>query len=116
MLKPEENAILLPRCIPAYKQDYITLFPSKRNKVMRYFQTVSLQTLFSNTEYLDVQCTKFFDIQIAAKTTFFGYWRALVPQIIVGKPITDLCWTCQQNDALILKSINKPANEKTVIS
>ena len=30
--------------------------------------------------------------------------------------MSDLCWTCQQNNALILKSINKPANEKTAVS
>ena len=30
--------------------------------------------------------------------------------------MSDLCWTCQQNNALILKSINKAANEKTAVS
>ena len=50
----EENAILLPGRIPAYKRDDIKLLPSNRSKAVRYFQSVSLKTLFSNTEYLGV--------------------------------------------------------------
>ena len=114
----EENAILLPGCIPAYKRDDIKFLPSNRSKAVRYFQSVSLKHCFqiqSIWEYY-CDCAKRTDIQVAAKTTFLSYWRALVPQIIVGKPMSDLCWTCQQNNALILKSINKPANEKTAVS
>ena len=61
-------------------------------------------------------CCQAHSTRSAAKTTFLHYWRTLVPEIRVGKPMSDLCWTCQQNNALILKSANKPANEKTAVS
>ena len=30
--------------------------------------------------------------------------------------MSDLCWTCQQNNSSILKTVNRPANEKTMVS
>ena len=48
-------------------------------------------------------------------TTFCTYWRKLLPNIIISKARTDLCWTCQQNSAAIMKSINKPADEKSQV-
>ena len=30
-------------------------------------------------------------------TTFCRLWLTLLPSIIVIKPLTDLCWTCQQH-------------------
>lgn len=95
----EENAILLPGRIPAYKRDDIKLLPPNQ-KIWEYY----------------VECCKSVDIQAAAKTTFIGYWRMLAPQIKVGKPKTDLCWTCQQNNSLIMKSLNTPASQKTAVS
>jgi len=55
-------------------------------------------------------------IQEAAYTTFCGYWRSILPFIIVGKPMSDLCWTCQQNNSMILKTINRPTSEKSDVS
>ena len=51
-----------------------------------------------------------------AYTTFCNYWRTLLPHIIVGKPMTDLCWTCQQNSSIILKAVNKSTEEKSAVS
>ena len=36
-----------------------------------------------------------------------------MPDIIVTKPMSDLCWTCQQNNSLIQRSSNKPEEEKS---
>ena len=51
-----------------------------------------------------------------ACTTFRSYWTKLLPFITVDKPMSDLCWTCQQNSNVILKSINKPVEEKSAVS
>ena len=45
--------------------------------------------------------------------TFCTYWRNLLPNIIISKPCTDLCWTCQQNNAAIMRAINRTADEKS---
>ena len=51
-----------------------------------------------------------------AYTTFCSYWRSLLPYIVVGKPMSDLCWTCQQNSSVIFKSINRFVKEKSTVS
>ena len=51
----------------------------------------------------------------AAYKTFCKYWMQLLPHIRVGKPMTDLCWTCQQNSTLITRSINKSEEEKSQV-
>lgn len=48
-------------------------------------------------------------------TTFCTYWRKLLPHVVIAKPRTDLCWTCQQNSAAIMKAINRPDNEKSEV-
>ena len=39
-----------------------------------------------------------------------------MPHIVVGKPMSDLCWTCQQNNNSILKAVNKSTEEKSAVS
>ena len=39
-----------------------------------------------------------------------------MPHIVVGKPMSDLCWTCQQNSNIILKAVNKSTEEKSAVS
>ena len=42
-------------------------------------------------------------------------WRQLLPQIVITKPRTDLCWHCQQNSKLIVKATNKSVEEKSKV-
>ena len=53
--------------------------------------------------------------RVLVYTTFCSYWRQLLPQIVVTKPRTDLCWQCQQNSTMIVKATNKPAEEKSKV-
>lgn len=41
-----------------------------------------------------------------AITTFVNVWASLLPHIVINKPASDLCWTCQQNNNLIFKYSN----------
>lgn len=41
-------------------------------------------------------------------STFRRYWKQLVPNIVIGKPMTDLCWMCQKNNYAIYRSSNLP--------
>lgn len=54
--------------------------------------------------------------QAVAYTTFITLWRTLLSHIVVGRPMSDLCWTCQQNSNIILKAVNKPVEEKSMVS
>ena len=43
---------------------------------------------------------------------FETLWNETIPHIITAKPATDLCFTCQQNNWLIMRSVNLPDSVK----
>ena len=43
---------------------------------------------------------------------FCDLWNQLCPFILIMRPATDLCWTCQKNNSQINKSVNLPEAEK----
>lgn len=55
-------------------------------------------------------------IKAAAYTTFCSLWRQLVPYITVMKPMSDLCWVCQQNSVAIMRAANTPEEEKSQVT
>ena len=53
---------------------------------------------------------------LAAKySTFTALWRQLSPQIRIMKPMSDLCWVCQQNSKAIMKAANLPEVQKSKV-
>ena len=98
----EEHAILLPGRIPGYKQDDVQLLPSSTTK-REVWQTYCLAAEGSD------------DIKAVCYSLFCSLWKQLTPQVIVTKPMSDLCWTCQQNSALILRANNRPVEEKSEV-
>ena len=53
------------------------------------------------------------NIKAAVYTSFCRLWRQLVPQIMVIKPMSDLCWVCQQHCRAIMRSANTCEEEKS---
>ncbi|XP_065917539.1 uncharacterized protein [Dysidea avara] len=94
---PEENGTLLPARIPGYKRDDIKILPSSISK--------------KNTLY-DESCIVSGMLSVGL-STFCRYWKTLLPHIIIGKPMSDLCWTCHQNSEMITRSINRCEGEKS---
>ena len=47
---------------------------------------------------------------------FCRLWQQLTPQGVVTKPMSDLCWTCQQNSTLIMRVHNRPVEEKSEVN
>ena len=43
---------------------------------------------------------------------FETLWNETIPHIVTAKPATDLCFTCQQNNRLIMRSVNLPDSVK----
>ena len=56
------------------------------------------------------------DVKAAAYSTFCTLWQQLVPHIMVMKPMSDLCWVCQQNSMAIMRAANTPDEEKTQVT
>ena len=95
----DENAVLLPGRILGFKNDDIRLLSSSEKKVnvWRTFKRACEAT----------------DKQAVCYTKFIKLWEQFHPEVVVAKPMTDLCLTCQQNTSKLLRSANLPDREKS---
>ncbi|XP_068704170.1 uncharacterized protein [Montipora foliosa] len=46
-------------------------------------------------------------------TKFIDLWEQFHPNVVVAKPMSDLCLTCQQNTSKLVRSANLPDREKS---
>ena len=46
-------------------------------------------------------------------TKFIHLWEQFHPNVVVAKPISDLCLTCQQHTSKLVRSANLPDREKS---
>ena len=95
----EENGVFLPGRDPGRRDEKNILIPSYESKASIY-------------KYYADSCQKA-NVVCASYSLFCERWNKLFPYIKVAKPMTDLCWVCQKNNNLILKSQNKPESEKS---
>ena len=95
----EENAVLLPGRIPGFKNDDIQLLSSSDTKmsVWREFKKACEET----------------GKQAVCYTKFIDLWQQFHPNVVVAKPMSDLCLSCQQNTSKLLRSANLPDREKS---
>ena len=99
----EANAILLPGRIPGYKHTDVQLLPSSTAKRFVWQQyCTSLLSLSSSHHQV-------------AYSTFCSIWRQVVPQVLVTKPMSDLCWICQSNSTAIMRASNQPEEQKSQV-
>ena len=98
----EDHGILLPGRIPGYNRTDLKLLPSS---------TTKLAIWESYREAVESEP----GVRIAGYRTFRNIWRKYLPQVVVTKPMSDLCFTCQQNNTLIMRSANKSEEEKSVV-
>ena len=97
----EINALLLPGRIPGYKRDDLQILPSSTTKraVWCLYQTEAERQSIWEVSY----------------STFCRIWREFLGHVVVCKPMTDLCATCQQNSTAIVRSINLSEEEKSQV-
>ena len=95
----EENAISLPGKIPGFKSDDIKVLSSSETKlsVWRVYETAC----------------KASDLQAVSYRKFLQPWEQFHPYVVVAKPMTDLCFTCQQNTSKLQRAVNLPDTEKS---
>ena len=63
--------------------------------------------------YLQAAATS--EMRAVAYSTFTRLWRQFLPNVVVMKPMSDLCWVCQQNSSAIMRAANRP-EEKSLVS
>ena len=51
-----------------------------------------------------------------AYSTFTSMWHRFLPQIMVTKPMSDLCWVCQKNSIAIMRAANHPEEQKSEVT
>ena len=95
----DENAVLLPGRIPGFKVEDIRLLSSSDTKmhVWNAFTRICKES------------TK----QAVSYTKFINLWKQFHPNLVVAKPMADLCFTCQQNTYKLLRGANLPEEEKS---
>ena len=94
----QEQALLLPGRVPGFKRIDVKLLPSnltKRGLWRRY------SDICTSVGKVSVGYSKFCDL-----------WNQLCPFMLIMRPATDLCWTCQKNNNKICKTVNLPEAEK----
>ena len=95
----EGNAILLPGQTAGFKKDDIRLLSSSKTK-MNVWRAIKRACEETGKEAV-------------CYTTFTKLWEQFHPDVVIAKPMTDLCLTCQQNTSKLLRSGNLPDREKS---
>ena len=95
----EENAVLLPWRIPGFKNVDIVLLSSSETKMHVWNCFKSACEVASK--------------RVVSYTKFIELWKQFHPNLVVVKPMTDLCFTCQQNTSKLLRATNLPKSEKS---
>ena len=99
--KKEANTMVLSCKVPGYKRSDVQLLPSSTTKhqVWDLYQQAAAAVSTRPVSY----------------SRFTSLWRQLLPHVLVMKPMSDLCWICQQNSTAISRSANRPEEEKTLV-
>ena len=56
-------------------------------------------------------CRNTFTLPVSYRT-FWRYWLKRLSHIVIGKPRSDLCWTCQQKSMAIMNLANASDHQK----
>ena len=94
----EEQALILPGRVPGFKRVDVKLLPSVLTK---YSLWKTYEGICASQGHISVGYSKFCDL-----------WNQLCPFVLIMRPATDLCWTCQKNNNLIQKTANLPEEQK----
>ena len=95
----EENAVLLQGRIPGFKNEDIVLLSSSETKMHVWNCFKSACEVASK--------------RVVSYTKFVELWKQFHPNLVVAKPMTDLCFTCQQNTSKLLRAANLPESQKS---
>ena len=95
----EENAIVLPGRIPGFKNEEIRLLSSSETK-MSVWREYEGTCKTSNEKAVSYR-------------KFLQLWDEFYPDVVVAKPMTDLCLTCQQSTTKLQEAAHLSDEEKS---
>ena len=95
------HGLLLPGRVPGYSRTDIKLLPSSVSK--RGIWKVYQEAMTKSNQ------------RAAAYRTFCRRWQELLPQLVIMKPLSDLCWTCQQNSAAVLRATSSVVEKSAAL-
>ena len=94
----EDNSLPLPGRVPGHREETHSVIPSSISKK-------DVWCLYSQASYdASRQPVKY--------SLFLDLWSTLVPWIVIAKPSSDLCWTCQKFTETLSASPNLHDSEK----
>ena len=89
---------MLPGRIPGFKREDVQVLSSSERKT-------SVWRAYTAT-------CKASGEQAVSYSKFVDLWHQFCPKVVVAKPMTDLCLTCQQNTTKLVRAANLPEHEK----
>ena len=97
----EDNTIVSPGRIPGFKNDEVKVLSSSETKigVRRKYETACRAS----------------DKRAVGSSKFFQMWEQFYPDVVISKPMTDLCITCQQNANKLQRAANLLGSEEAEI-
>lgn len=118
------HALTLPGWVPGFWKDDIVLLPSSHMKTSMYMRykgslgkgnahyTCAVSTTNYYPTFSKLWFSYFSENGVEGKSPFFALWKQLLPNVLTCKPMTDLCWECQNNMAMIYRSVNMTEGQK----
>ncbi|KAI0237073.1 hypothetical protein LSAT2_012447 [Lamellibrachia satsuma] len=95
----EQHSLVLPGRVPGFKRDDVKVLPTHLSKAQLW---------------RDYKAASPPGQRVVQLSSFRSLWRQLIPHVVIGKPMSDLCWVCQRNNTHILKAVNIPEAMKSV--
>ena len=89
---------MLPGRIPGFKQEDVQVLYSSKTKA-------SVWRVYTAT-------CKASGEQAVCYSKFVDLWHQFCPKVVVAKPMTNICLTCQQNTTKLVRATNLPEHEK----
>lgn len=96
----ETHGLVLLGRIPGYKRSDLQLLPSSTSKRQVWLQYCAAAEPGT---------------KIVAYSTFCAFWHEYLPQVMVTKPMTDLCGVCHKNSTLLIRHSNRSVEEKSQV-
>ena len=97
----EDHTVLLPGRIPGYKRDDLQFLPSSTRKRVTALPQYSIGRRRHEGSWL---------------FPFMHSWKELTPQVVVPRPMSDLCLVCQKNSKMIVWAHNRLVAEKSEVN
>ena len=93
-----DNALPLPGRVPGHSLETHLVISSSITKkdIFQQYTQVSLEASLSPVKY----------------SLFLELWNSLVPWIVIAKPSSDLCWTCQKFSETLYRTPNLDVHVK----